>query len=181
MKSLNMRLDFLASPPAAAERCSPFEPGLQMQTNDPRLQVLEVDGQPLYVPSASAWAELWEEPALGNMKLPIPDFLRKRVQATAPYAEITPALGFACQRVHFYELLSVNGAFYRVFIEAVFCDHCGHRAVISATPGVAEIYWGSQDEVAARNRSYGLGLLSCFACERPLARRPTVWQINAMA
>jgi hypothetical protein len=79
--------------------------------------------------------------------------------------------------VHFYELLCVGGAYYRVFIEAVICDHCGHRAVISATPGVSEIYFGSQEKVA-QDRSWSLPLQSCFACKRPLSRRATVWQVN---
>lgn len=152
-----------------------------MQLNDSRLQVVQVDGQDLYVPSASAWAELWEVPMLGDMRLPVPELLQSKVQAIAPYPEITAALGFAWERVHFYELLSINGTFYRVFIEAVFCDHCGHRAVISATPWVSEIYWGSQNEMAAQHRSWSLPLQSCFACTKQLSRRPTVWQVNAEA
>ena len=152
-----------------------------MQIDDPRLRVLEVDGQQLYIPSASAWAALWEEPALGDKRLPVPDLLRKKVKAIARYSEITAALGFAWERVLFYELLSVNDTFYRVFVEAVICEHCGHRAIISATPTMSEIYWGSQNEVAARKRSNCLPLLPCFACNKPLAHRPTVWQINAAA
>ena len=152
-----------------------------MQLDDLRLKVIEVDGQQLYVPSPSAWQDLWEEPLLGNAPLPVPDHLQKKVQAIASYPEISAALGFAWERVHFYELLSIGGVLYRVFIEAVFCDHCGHRAVISATPGVSEIYWGSQDEASARSRSYSLPLQSCFACKKPLTRRSTVWQVNAAA
>lgn len=150
-----------------------------MQLEDSRLHMLEVDGQRLYVPSLEGWAELWEHPTLEGRRLPVPDLLRAKVQKTASYAEITAALGFAFDRVHFYELLSVDGAPYRVFIEAVICDHCRHRALISATPGVFEIYLGSANEVAAQKRSWSLPLQSCFACKKPLSRRPTVWQVNA--
>lgn len=152
-----------------------------MQLDDPRLDVIEVDGQPLYVPSPEAWAELWNEPTLDDRRLPVPDRLRIKVQEIAPYPEITAALGFVFDRVFFYELLSVNGAFYRVFIEPVFCDHCLYRAVISATPGVSEIYFGSQNEAAAQQRSCSLPLQSCFACKKLLSRRATVWQFNAEA
>jgi hypothetical protein len=148
-----------------------------MQTADPRLHVLEVDGQSLYVPSTNAWDELWENPTLEDCRLPVPNLLREKVRRIAPYSEITAALGVAFNRVHFYELLCVGGAYYRVFIEAVICDHCGHRAVISATPGVSEIYFGSQEKVA-QDRSWSLPLQSCFACKRPLSRRATVWQVN---
>lgn len=149
-----------------------------MQLDAPGLRTIEVDGQQLYVPSADAWAALWKDPMLGNLKLPVPDLLKKKVQAIARYPEITGALGFAFKRVHYYELLCINDALYRVFIEAVICDHCGYRAVISATPGVADIYWGSQNEAAARERSCSLPLVCCSACKRPLSRRATVWQVN---
>ena len=150
-----------------------------MQLEDPRLDVIEVDGQALYVPSPEAWAELWKEPTLDNCKLPVPSLLRTKVQTIATYPEITAALGFAFNRVHFYELLRVNGSFYRVFTEAVICDHCRHRALVSATPGMPEIYWGSHSESAAKDRSYSLPLQSCYACKKPLSRRATVWQVNA--
>lgn len=152
-----------------------------MQIADPRLHVLEVDGQRLYVPSPAAWDELWKSPLLEGCSLPVPNLLREKVEIIASHPEITAALGFAFNRVLFYELLCVKGAFYRVFIEAVICDHCRHRAVISATPGVSEIYWGSQDEVAAQNRSWSLPLEFCFACKMPLSRRHTVWQVNVEA
>lgn len=149
-----------------------------MQLEDARLALIEVDGQPLYVPSPDAWAQLWMEPTLDNCRLPVPDLLRIKVRAIVAYPEITAALGFAFNRVLFYELLRVDDSFYRVFVEAVVCDHCRHRALISATPEVPEIYWGSQNEVAARHRSSSLSLQSCFACEMPLSRRATVWQVN---
>lgn len=150
-----------------------------MQIEDPRLHVLEVDGQPLYAPSPDAWAELWENPTLNGHSLPVPDLMRTKVQRTWTYTEITAALGFAFDRVQFYELLFVNGTAYRVFVEAVVCDHCRHRALISATPGVSEIYWGSEDEVAAQERSCSLPVQSCFSCKKLLSRRPTVWQVNS--
>jgi len=150
-----------------------------MQLEDVRLHIVEVDGQQLYIPSPDAWAALWKEPMLDNRTLPVPDLLRTKVNAIAHYPDITAALGFAFHCVHFYELLRVNGCFYRVFMEAVVCAHCQHQALISATPGVPEIYWGSQDEVAAQDRSWRLPLLSCFACKKPLSRRATVWQVNA--
>lgn len=151
-----------------------------MQIDDPRLNMLEVDGQRLYVPSPEAWAELWEHPTLEDRSLPVPNLLRTKVQKVASYAEIIAALGFAHDRVYFYELLFFNGAPYRVFIEAVVCDHCRYRALISATPGVSEIYWGSENEVAAQERSWSLPLQSCFSCKKPLYRRSTVWQVNAV-
>lgn len=150
-----------------------------MKTEDPRLHIIEVDGQQLYVPSSEVWAELWKDPTLDCWMLPVPDILRTKVQAIVAYPEITAALGFAFNRVHFYELLRVNGTFYRVFIEAVCCDYCQHRAVISATPAVQEIYWGARNEAAAQDRSRSFPLQSCFACKKPLSRRATVWQFNA--
>lgn len=150
-----------------------------MELEDARLHIVEVDGQQLYIPSPDAWAELWTEPTFGDCKLPVPDLLNKKVQAIVAYPEITTALGFAFSRVRFYELLLVNDCFYRVFVEAVICDYCQHRALISATPAVAEIYWGSQNEVAARDRSYSLPLQSCFSCKKSLVGRPTVWQVTA--
>lgn len=149
-----------------------------MQLEDARLHIVDVDGQKLYIPLPDGWDALWQEPILNNHRLPVPDVLREKVQKIAAYPAITAALGFAFHRVHFYELLGVNGTFYRVFMEAVICDHCGHRALISATPGVADIYWGSHDEVAAQERSWSLPLQSCVACRKPLDRRATVWQVN---
>ena len=77
---------------------------------------------------------------LEDRSLPATDLLRAKVQEIASYAEITDALGLAFDRIFFYELLFVDGAPYLVFIEAVACDHSRHRALISATPGVSEIY-----------------------------------------
>jgi len=148
-----------------------------MKLDDPRLLTIEVDGQQLYVPSPDAWTELWTDSTLDNRKLPVPYLLKSKVQEIAPYPEIRGALGFAFNKVQYYELLCVGSAYYRVFIEAVICHHCRHRAVISATPGVAEIYWGCQDEMAAQDRSWSLPKQACFACKEPLSRR-TVWQVN---
>jgi hypothetical protein len=120
-----------------------------MQVDDPRLHIIEVDGQQLYVPSPDAWTELWTDPTLDNRKLPVPDLLKRKVQEIAPYPEISGALGFAFNKVQYYELLRIGSVYFRVFIEAVICHHCRHRAVISATPGAAEIYWRRQDEMAA--------------------------------
>jgi hypothetical protein len=150
-----------------------------MLISDPRLEVLEVDGQRLYAPSPEAWSDLWAAPILEAKTLPVPDLLKKKVEALAPHSELAAALGFAKQQVLFYELLTVGASRYRVFIEAVICEHCGHRATLSATPGVSEIYRGSEDESAAQERSWGLPRQSCFSCGKPLIRRPTVWQVNA--
>jgi len=151
-----------------------------MKLDDPRLRTVHVDGQRLFVPSPSGWQALWDDPVFDDKRLPVPDLLRKKIEAIKPYPEITAALGFAWNRVHFYELLCVDDELYRVFIEFVFCDFCGHRATISATPAMIDIYWGSVDEAAARRRSDSLPKQSCFACKRPLARRATVWQVNAL-
>lgn len=150
-----------------------------MQVQDWRLKTIDIDGQRLYIPSSDAWTELWKNPTLAYRKLPVPHLLQTKLEAIARYPEITAALGFVFDRVHFYELLRVDGMFYRVFIEAVVCDHCRHQAVISATPAVADIYWGSQDELAAHERGRHLPLQPCFACKKPLSRRPTVWQVNS--
>jgi hypothetical protein len=152
-----------------------------MQLDDPRLEIIEVDGQQLFVPSAAAWMAFWEDPVLDDRRLPVPDLLRKKVDAIAPYREIIAALGFVWDRVQFYELLCVDNLLYRVFVEPVLCEFCGHRALISATPSPCEIYWGSVNEGAARNRSYGLPTQSCCACGRQLVRRRTVWQVNPTA
>ena len=92
--------------------------------------------------------------------------------------KLVSALGFAWDRTSFYELLNLNDELYRVFVEAVICDFCGHRAVASATPGVMEIYWGAEDETKARERCFSLPRLSCSACKKLLERRSTVWQVN---
>ena len=149
-----------------------------MQTDDPRLTAIEVDGQTLHVPSPAAWTAFWEDPTLDGKPLGTLALLRAKVGATAPYPEIVVALGIVHGRVIFYELLRVEGALYRVFVEAVFCDHCGHRARISATPGMYTIYIGCADIEAARERGYRLPQQSCHACKRLLVRRRTVWQVN---
>jgi hypothetical protein len=152
-----------------------------MHIDDSRLQAIVVDGQTLYVPSAEAWFDLLSGQQFAGRPLPVPDLLKRKVERLALHPELVAAIGFTWQRVHFYELLYVQGQYYRVFVEAVICDHCGHRAEISATPGVADIYWGSTDEAAARERSYGLPSLSCFSCGIRLSRRRTVWQVDAAA
>lgn len=149
-----------------------------MELIDERLGRLTVDGQEMFVPSEAGWEELWAQPQLAGRKLPVPDFLRKNVRRNAQYPELVSALGFAWDRTHFYELLNLNGGLYRVFVEAVICDFCGHRAVASATPGVMEIYWGADDETKARERCYSLPRQSCSACMKLLDRRRTVWQVN---
>ena len=149
-----------------------------MDLTDQRLGRLTIDGQEMFVPSEAAWDVLWEQPQLAGRKLPVPDLLRKNVRRNALYPELVSALGFAWDRTHFYELLKFNGELYRVFVEAVICDRCGHRAVASATPGVTDIYWGAKDETAARERCYSLAAQSCNACKRLLDRRRTVWQVN---
>ncbi len=149
-----------------------------MELIDERLGRVTVDGQEMFVPSMAGWDPLWVEPQLGGRKLPVPDLLRKSVLRNAQYPELVSALGFAWGRAHFYELLKLNGGLYRVFVEAVICDFCGHRAVASATPGVMEIYWGAEDETKARERCYSLACQSCSACKKFLERRRTVWQVN---
>ncbi len=149
-----------------------------MEPIDERLGHVTVDGQEMFVPSEAGWDALWVEPQLGGRKLPVPDLLRKSVLRNAQYPELVSALGFARGRTHFYELLKLNGGLYRVFVEAVICDSCGHRAVASATPGVMEIYWGAEDEAKARERCYSLPGQSCSACKKLLERRRTVWQVN---
>ena len=142
------------------------------------VEELQVDGQPLYVPSSEAWQALWSEPVFQGKELAMPDVLARRVASNQQYPEIISALGFAHDRVWFYELLRFQGQLYRVFVEAVICDHCDHRAIQSATPGVSEIYWGSENPEDARERSYSLPRLSCVRCHQVLERR-TVWQVNA--
>lgn len=149
-----------------------------MEITDERLGRVTVDGQEMFVPSDAGWEALWVEPQLAGRKVPVPDLLRKNVQRNAQYPELVSALGFASDGMHFYELLNLNGELYRVFVEAVICDFCGHRAVASATPGVMEIYWGADDETKARERCYGLPRQSCNACKCLLERRRTVWQVN---
>jgi len=150
-----------------------------MHVHHSGVEELLVDGQPLYVPSSAAWQALWSEPVFEGKRLPVPDLLARKVASNQHYPEIVSALGFAYDRVWLYELLRFQGQLYRVFIEAVICDHCGHRAVQSATPGIMEIYWGSENPEAARERSYSLPRLSCFRCHKVLERRRTVWQVNA--
>lgn len=149
-----------------------------MELIDERLGRVTVDGQEMFVPSEAGWNALWAEPQLAGRKLPVPDVLRKSVLRNAQYPELMSVLGFARDRTHFYELLKLNGGLYRVFVEAVICDFCGHRAVASATPGVMEIYWGAEDETKARERCYSLPRQSCSACKELLERRRTVWQVN---
>lgn len=149
-----------------------------MDLTDERLGRLAVDGQEMFVPSEAGWEALWEEPQLAGRKLPVPDLLRKKVGRNAQYPELVSALGFAWDRTHFYELVKFDDELYRVFVEAVVCDFCGHRAVASATPGVMDIYWGAKDETAARERCYSLPRQSCNACKKLLERRRTVWQVN---
>ena len=149
-----------------------------MELIDERLGRVTVDGQEMFIPSEAGWEALWAEPQLAGRKLPVPELLRKNVRRNAQYPELMSALGFAWDRVHFYELLNLNGDLYRVFVEAVICDLCGHRAVASATLGVMEIYWGAEDEAKARERCYSLPRQSCSACKEVLERRRTVWQVN---
>jgi hypothetical protein len=145
---------------------------------DERLARIAVDGQELFVPSEPAWKALWDEPQLDGRKLPVPDLLRNAVRRNAQYPELVSALGFAWDRTHFYELLNFGDELYRVFVEAVICEFCGHRAIASATPGVMDIYWGAKDETTARERGYSLPRQSCHACKSLLERRRTVWQVN---
>jgi hypothetical protein len=149
-----------------------------MELIDERLARVTVDGQEMFVPSEAGWEAFWIEPQLAGRNLPVPDLLRKNVRRNAQYPELVSALGFAWDRTSFYELLNLNDELYRVFVEAVICDFCGHRAVASATPGVMEIYWGAEDETKARERCFSLPRQSCSACKKLLERRSTVWQVN---
>lgn len=149
-----------------------------MELIDERLSRVTVDGQEMFVPSEAGWQALWTEPELAGRKLPVPELLRKNVHRNTQFPELVSALGFASNRTHFYELLNLNDELYRVFVEAVICDFCGHHAVASATPGVMKIYWGAGDETRARERCYNLPRQSCRVCKKLLERRITVWQVN---
>ena len=158
----------------------PFSPlvAKRMKSSDHRLEQTLVDGQMLFIPTVEGWGALWSDPTLDDHPLPTIDLLKSKVGRNAKYQEIRSALGIAHGRVMFYELLDRCGEFFRVFVEAVICEHCGFKADVSATPGVNECYMGCQDETAAMRRGFSLPNQHCLACGKELNRRYTVWQIS---
>ena len=152
-----------------------------MFTHSKEFQEILVDGQLLYAPSTETWQALLSDTIYQGYRIPAPDLLAKKVANNQKYPQLLSTLGIMQGHVMFYELLHHKNNLYRVFVEAVTCEHCGYRASLSATPGVAEIYWGCPDPKAAKSRSYSLPNLSCNSCQKPFQRRYTVWQANETA
>lgn len=152
-----------------------------MNSSDSRFEKIRVDGQEMLVPSPEAWELLWREPELDGYRIPGLDLLKRKVATNAAYSELVSCLAIAYRGVMFYELLRWQGELYRVFVEAVICEHCGYRATLSATPSASDRYFGCPDRHAAEARSFSLPKQNCYGCGNLLWRRTTVWQVNAPA
>jgi len=150
-----------------------------MEINDPRVRTEVVDGQVLYFPTPEAWEELEKFPVFGGNKIPVTDIIFPKVKWTSSFKELQSAFGFAFgNQLFFYELLELDGIKLRVCIERIICDDCGKRAEISAMVGAPEIYWGSEDKKAARDKGYSYPNVPCPYCRKISQRRWTIWRVK---
>ncbi len=150
-----------------------------MEINDPRVRTKVVDGQVLYFPTPGAWEELEKYPVFGESKIPVTDIIFPKVRWTSNFKELKSALGFAFgNQLMFFELLELDGILIRVFIERIICDHCGKRAEISAMVGAPDLYWGSEDKKAARDKGYSYPNVPCPYCRKISQRRWTIWRVK---
>jgi len=150
-----------------------------MEINDPRVTTEVVDGQVLYFPTPEAWDEMEKCPVFGGSKIPVTDYLFNKVKWTSSFKELQSAFGFAFgNQLIFYELLELDGILIRVCVERIICDDCGKRAEISAMVGAPEIYWGSEDKKAARDKGYSYPNVPCPYCRKISQRRWTIWRVK---
>ncbi len=94
-----------------------------MQSNDPKLIPLTVDGQTLIVPTGCGWNELRKEPDIDEMPIGSFDSLWKELEIVAQYDELLISLDkmpFSYPRWwHGYVLLHTSTGIQRILFERV--------------------------------------------------------------
>jgi hypothetical protein len=100
------------------------------------IENIEVDGQVLYCPKPEQWDDIYRLQSFEGIKISprILELLKRKVECNSRYPDLTSCIAIYYNRVMFYELLQLDDQKYRVHVEAVICENCGHRAEISATP-----------------------------------------------
>ena len=145
--------------------------------NQSELEQIIVDGQILSCPNLEQWLKILHLKTFNGVSI---EWIKEKIIRNSEYPIIKSCITIYKKRISYYELLYIEGKYYRVFIERIVCDHCGNRAKISATPGVIDSYIGldSINQEMAIKRYRTLPNLSCPNCSRIYDRRYTIWQIN---
>ena len=139
---------------------------------------IEVDGQMLHCPKPEQWENIYQIQSFEGIRISpqILDLIKSKVETNSKYADLKLCLAMYNNQLMFYELVQLGNEHYRVHVEAVICENCGHRAEISATPGNSDIYFGAEDPAKARKKAYDQPNLACPQCGKTYDRRYTIWQ-----
>ena len=140
------------------------------------MKTLVVDEQELFCPSLDEWEDLKSDLMINGIRIPLIDFITKRVTNNLRYTELKSVLGQYKGKIYFYELLKIENELVRVHTESVICENCGKRPTISATPSVVDIYVGVEDKDKAKKRGFKFPNLRCRYCNSLYERRYTIWQ-----
>ena len=135
-----------------------------------------IDGQKLFCPDQEQWEHLFKHPIFHGKEISSIHLIEKKVRTNWAFEEIKNCLGNFKEWVLFYELVSMEGKWVRVFVESVICETCGQRPEISATPSVPEIYFGAEDPEAVKTKGFNYPNLKCKWCNSTYDRRHTIWQ-----
>ncbi|WP_426170774.1 hypothetical protein [Pseudoduganella sp. R-34] len=148
-----------------------------MEIADPRIRTEVIHGQIVHFPSLEAWSEIIRDAALGDIALPIPDWIKRWLDE---YGQFHVAhLGLVHKPHHIgwlvVPMLRLDGRYYRVHYEDVICEHCDRRCGASATPDSVSYAGTSVDPQKVWDEFNELPLQSCPYCHGMLRRRQTVW------
>ncbi|MGS2727899.1 hypothetical protein ACU8DI_14915 [Psychroserpens sp. BH13MA-6] len=135
-----------------------------------------LDNQEIICPNSNQWEMIFDSEKIDGRKVPLIDLIKTKVIRNSKYSELKSCLTFTFNQIMFIELLEIDSELIRVFVERVICDNCGKRALLSATPGVSDLYIGLENKEKARERGYKHKNLNCKFCNSIYVRRYTIWQ-----
>ena len=137
-----------------------------------------LDNQEIICPNLNQWNLIFESKKIEGITIPLIDLIKSKVIRNSKHSELKSCLTLINNKVMFIELLDIDSKLIRVFVESVICDNCGEKTVISATPGVSDIYIGlsEKEKQKARKRGYEHKTLNCKHCNHLYKRRYTIWQ-----
>ncbi|BDD10819.1 hypothetical protein FUAX_32510 [Fulvitalea axinellae] len=147
-----------------------------MSVTDPDIKKITLDGQELFCPTSKQWVQILNEGKFYNHNVFQTDLLRYKIERNAQYPELKSCLSVYNGRMLFIELLKIESDLIRVFVESVICETCKNKALISATPGVSDLYIGLSNPKQAREKGYKHKNQRCKYCNNVYERRYTVWQ-----
>lgn len=146
-----------------------------MKNDDPRVELVRMHNQDVYLPSRAAWEALMAGEPLGELEIPMKDWIAGWLGELGGFEVARLGLRLWRHRWLLLPLLHLSGDWYRVHFEDVICEYCGRRCGPSAIPDVVS-YLGTGLTTAEAWATFDrLRVQSCPHCSEPLRRRQTVW------